>query len=87
MTGDTRTQAMKQLAERLQKIQNEVERLSYESYVLGQQGKLEASFKKKKAAEFARAEWIKSNRIYKKHWRAWRKNPKENTTPEQTSLC
>lgn len=77
---------MCQMVERLKRINDEVERLFYESHVLSLQGKQEESFKKKKAAEFGRQEWITLNRKYKKHWRAWRKNSKENTTPEQKTL-
>ena len=63
---------MEGLLERLRLIRAEAERLYYESDILSRQGQREASFKKKRAGDFAMEEWKKVNIQYRALWKKQR---------------
>lgn len=67
----------------MKELNDIIEKLSYESYVLGRQGKQEASWRKKCAAELARKEWKKFN---KQHRRIWMRRRKQQNPPEDSQL-
>lgn len=68
-----KTSAMEGLLERLRAIRAEAERLYYESDILGKQGEREASFRKKRAGDFAMEQWKKVNAEYRTLWKRERR--------------
>ncbi len=68
-----KTPAMEGHLERMRLIRREAERLYYESDILSRQGQREASFKKKRAADFAMDEWKKENAKYRALWKSERR--------------
>lgn len=62
-----------QLLERLRRIRAKAEDLYYQSDILSRQGQREASFKKKRAGDFAMDEWKKVNAQYRALWKKERR--------------
>ena len=64
-----KTPKMEELLERLKLIRAKAEDLYYQSDILSRQGQREASFKKKRAGDFAMDEWKKVNAQYRALWK------------------
>ncbi len=60
---------MRRLLERLKLIRAKAEDLYYQSDILSRQGQREASFKKKRAGDFAMDEWKTLNAEYRTLWK------------------
>lgn len=76
LSVDTRTPRpplREQLLERLRLIRAKAEDLYYQSDILSRQGQGEASFKKKRAGDFAMDEWKKVNAQYRALWKKERR--------------
>lgn len=67
----------------MKELNDIIEKLSYESYILGRQGKQAESWRKKCAAEIARNQWKKLN---KQHRRIWMRRRKQQNPPENTQM-
>lgn len=63
---------MEGLLERLRLIRGEAERLYYLSDILGRQGQREASYRQKRAGDFAMQEWKRVNAQYRALWKKQR---------------
>jgi hypothetical protein len=61
------------LLQRLRLIRAKAEDLYYQSDILSRQGQREASFKKKRAGDFAMDEWKKVNAEYRTLWKKERR--------------
>jgi hypothetical protein len=70
---ETPTPPREKLLERLRLIRAKAEDLYYQSDILGRQGQREASFKKKRAGDFAMDEWKKVNAQYRALWKKERR--------------
>jgi hypothetical protein len=72
-TGTPPPPLREQLLERLRLIRAKAEDLYYQSDILSRQGQREASFKKKRAGDFAMDEWKKVNAQYRALWKKERR--------------
>lgn len=68
-----RAEKMKLLAVQMRQVHQKMEELNYDSHILSLQGKQEVSFKKAKAAKFAKEHWLKLDNEYRTLWKKERR--------------